>query len=125
MTPMSVALDVMDRPWDWGAADCCTAACDVFQRLHGVDPMASLRGRYTTRQGASRIIASYGGFLAMAEALALGSRLSPSFGDLGDIGVIEMDTGPALAVCVGADQWAGKTLTGLVTVASVIRCWRA
>lgn len=120
---LGAVLDVMDRPWCWGAADCCTAACDVFERLHGIDPMRSLRGLYVTRTGAARIIAQRGGFVAMAEGLAVG--LHASIGKPGDIGVIEMDNGPALAICIARRQWAGKTETGFTTVPDFLRCWGA
>jgi len=122
---MARALAVMDRPWSWGEADCCTAACDVFLGLHGVDPMASLRGRYRSRIGAGRIIRRAGGFVAMAEGLAQAARLGPSFGDPGDIGVAAMPDGHALVICVASGQWAGKTVTGMTTVQDVVRCWRA
>ena len=124
-SPMAVALSVMDRPWAWGEADCCTAACDVFGLLHGIDPMASLRGRYRSQMGAARIIAKAGGFVAMAEGLAQAARLGPSFGEPGDIGVAKMTDGHALVICVAPGQWAGKTVTGMTTVQDVVRCWRA
>lgn len=52
MTPIDAAEAAMLRPWKWGEADCCTSACDAFLALWGVDPMAELRGAYTTEAGA-------------------------------------------------------------------------
>jgi len=122
---MAVCLDVMDRPWRWGAADCCTAACDVFLRVHGVDPMEPLRGRYSTRLGAMRHIAQEGGFLAM------GNRLADRAGLVrvddarpGDIGVIRDGSGVlALGICTEAG-WVGKSERGLAS-AQMVRAWRA
>ena len=45
---------VMSKPFAWGACDCCSAACDVFTRLWGVDPMASIRG-YRGAMAAHRV----------------------------------------------------------------------
>ena len=116
---MAIALDVMDRPWEWGKADCCTAACDVFWRLHGIDPMAVLRGRYSTEFGARRIIAGYGGFLAMAEHLARESGLVRGSARTGAIGA----TPECLLVCAEPGVWLGKTLTGLSTIRHVERAY--
>ena len=108
---MEVALDVMDRPWQWGEADCCTAACDVFLRLHGVDPMAHLRGRYATKTGAMRLIASFGGFVPMARALAEKSGLVPCEPRPGAIGATKEN----LVICARPCVWLGKTENGMAT----------
>jgi len=124
---LATALDVMARPWAWGRADCCTAACDVFERLHGVDPMMPLRGRYASARTARRIILRWGGFEAMAEGLALRAGLAPGEGAAGEIGVTD-DAGdgePALVIGVGGGVWLGKTETGMQRVEGVRRCWRA
>lgn len=126
MQVFRVALDVMDRPWQWGVADCCTAACDVFARLHGLDPMEPLRGRYSTRMGALRQIARRGGWLAMGNALAARAGLQhvPT-GLPGDIGIIR-DAQGVLALGIRTEMgWAGKTETGMATVPQVMRAWRA
>lgn len=119
---MAVCMDVMDRPWEWGAADCCTAACDVFQRLHGIDPMDPLRGRYSSRLGALRLIAQEGGWLEMGQRLADRAGLILSGGEPGDIGVIVTQGQFALGICIGK-TWAGKSETGLATVHEFARAW--
>lgn len=124
LDPMAVALEVMDRPWQWGVADCCTAACDVFHRLHGIDPMAPLRGTYSSRLGAVRAIRARGGWLSMAEGLAAEAGLVVSDGAPGEIGLTKWHGGAALVVHVGSG-WAGKTERGMQTVETVVRCWRA
>lgn len=121
---MATCMDVMDRPWQWGAADCCTAACDVFLRLYGVDPMLPLRGRYSTRMGALRIIGRMGGMMAMADDLAARAGLVESDGSEGDIGVICFDGQLALGICTGA-IWQGKSERGMAPVRQFARAWRA
>jgi len=118
-------MEVMDRPWAWGFADCCTGACDVFSRLHAIDPMQPLRGRYRSKIGAYRIIRQMGGFVTMAETLAREAGLREGAGDPGDIGVAEHDGGLALVIAVAPGVWAGKTLTGMTTGAVAVRAWRA
>jgi len=109
---MEIALDVMDRPWQWGAADCCTATCDVFLRLHGIDPMRTLRGTYATKREALKIIASFGGFGSMVEALARETGLVETDARPGAIGA----TAESLVICARPRVWLGKTEHGLTTV---------
>lgn len=119
---LATAIDVMDRPFEWGVADCCTSACDVFLRLHGIDPMAPLRGRYRTERGARVHIARRGGFLAMANALAAEAGLVPGAGAPGEIGVVETPDGPALAISDGG-VWLAKSPGGVTSVATAARSW--
>jgi hypothetical protein len=111
---MEVALDVMDRPWEWGEADCCTSACEVFLRIHGVDPMAHLRGTYKTKTGAMRMIASFGGFVPMVRALAAKAGLVESAAVPGAIGA----TQDSLVICARPCVWLGKTPHGLAATAT-------
>ena len=126
ITAMAIALDVMDRPWEWGKADCCTAACDVFLRMHGIDPMTPLRGQYSTRADARKIILNYGGFLPMAKALAAGAGLLEGLNQAGEIGVARdpESNEHVLAICIGG-AWACKTDTGMATARTAERYWRA
>lgn len=107
---MAAVGAVMDRPWRWGEADCCTSACDVFLRLYGVDPMRALRGTYANRIEADAVIAEAGGWMAMAERLAavtgLVSDASPRPGSigLGDHGLMIKTT----------RGWAAKSVSGFV-----------
>lgn len=133
MTPATVMVEVervMAARWEWGVADCCTAACDVFAALHGVDPMAAIRGRYNTAIGAYRIIREWGGFPAMAEALARSAGLSVGAGAPGEIGLSAPGhaggpDGRALLICVQPGHWAGKSETGFTILPGAERCWHA
>ena len=119
---MATCMEVMDRPWEWGAADCCTAACDVFLRLYGVDPMAQFRGRYSSRVGALRIIAQAGGFIDLAQGFARSSGLVASDGRVGDFGVIL--TGDEMAFGIRTEfGWVGKSEGGLAVVSNFKGSW--
>ena len=116
--------DVMLVRWQWGAADCCTAACDVHLRVFGVDPMAPLRGRYASRGGALRLIRAAGGLVALAGDLAARAGLRPLADDLpGALGVADMPGGQALLICLRPGLWAGKTPGGYATVTGVGAKW--
>jgi hypothetical protein len=122
---IAMALAVMWREWEWGGADCCTAACDVFLRAWGVDPMAELRGTYQSESGAARAIVARGGWLAMAQGLADGAGLvrSDRVGALG-LGVVAgAFGGRALVIQAAPGVWLGKTLTGCKTVNNVEASW--
>ena len=125
VTPLAAVVEAMDREWRWGVCDCCTAACDAFAALHGIDPMAPLRGRYDTALGAARIIRAHGGPLAMAEHLAGLAGLRPGIGLRGEVGVVSGEgLRMALALCLGPQSWAAKTARGFATVHHVERFWR-
>lgn len=129
---LATAVEVMARPWKWGEADCCTAASDVFLRLHGIDPMAPLRGSYSTAKGAARIILARGGFVEMAAGMASEAGLRGGIGEPGEVGVAENRRAfggersgtYSLVICVAPGVWAGKTEAGLRTVHEVVGCWR-
>lgn len=122
---LAAALDYMSAPWAWGSADCCTSACDAFAALHGVDPMACLRGSYGTFGGARRMIASFGGFVPMCEHLAARYHLRPGTGAPGELGVVLLSNGRhALALGTGA-AWQAKSPAGTIAVPGVLRSWNA
>lgn len=135
-TVLGMAVEAMARPWDWGAADCCTSASDVFLELAGVDPMLPLRGRYRTATGAARLIRRMGGWDAMTADLADAAGLTlvePLAARPGDIGLTPRGTalgmgGQALAICVGGGGlspfWAVKSSDGIMVTACGARAWR-
>lgn len=122
---MAIVSDVMGRPWRWGEADCCASACDVFLRLHGVDPMQPLRGACASREEAGRVIGAMGGMTAMVERLTAAAGLvrtdDPQPGDLGL--TAERPEGRALCICVSPDRWAAKTARGFAIIGPAERAW--
>lgn len=123
---MALALDVMDRPWKWGEADCVLSACDVFHRLYGIDPARGFRGTYGSALQAARVIRRMGGPESAAEAVAASCGLAAGKGAPGELGLIPVSgCRMMLTICVAPRQWAGKTETGMTTLPEVVRCWRA
>lgn len=121
---------VMGDRWQWGVRDCCSSAADVFLALHGIDPMAEVRGTYSTAIGAYRLIRDWGGFPAMADAMARIAGLEIGTGQPGEIGLSEPGNaggpdGRAMLICIQPGQWAGKSEMGFVVLPGVERCWRA
>lgn len=117
--------EVMARPFEWGVADCCTAACDVHLRLTGVDPMAPWRGAYHGPRGALRLIRDQGGLPAMAAQMAARAGMRPSYWHPGALGLVRVARQDVLVI--GLDQpgwWAGKTAGGYGPVREVTAAWR-
>ena len=52
-------------PFAWGRCDCCTWPADYIVERHGIDPMADLRGAYSTAFGARQIKIAQGGILGL------------------------------------------------------------
>jgi len=122
---MALASDAMERPFIWGQSDCSTAACDVFAALHGIDPMARVRGIYQSACGAMRLITVQGGWAAYSAALAADAGLVPVDQEAaGDIGLVETAGRHSLAICAGPGIWATKTENGLGIVTKAERAWR-
>lgn len=121
---MALVDQVYLRPFEWGHSDCCTRACDVFRALHGVDPMAPLRGRYDGPVGAARLIRSYGGWQAMCATLAARAGLIDGVAASGAaLGLVQ--NGPrdfALGIAV-AGGWALPVDCGVVIAPDVVNSW--
>ncbi|MBV7394549.1 DUF6950 family protein [Mameliella sediminis] len=125
--------DIYARPFGWGVSDCCTAACDAFERWHGIDPMRSLRGACSDLPGALRLVRSGGGLLQVARDCAARAGLVEGAGDLGEFGVVTMPEGrhhrgfgAALGVRFSRGWWV-KTEGGVLILppASVVESWNA
>lgn len=122
---------VFAAPFTWGTADCCTAPSDGFRLLHGVDPMALLRGRYTTFSGAARASMRMGGFEHMAQACAGDAGLFDGVGAVGEIGLVDMTGLPAAPHFNAAlalrmpDGWWVKMENGVLVAPDALRSWRA
>lgn len=124
---MAAAERSMSGRFRWGVSDCCTGACDAFEILWGVDPMAPLRG-YRKGVEARAWIASFGGFGPMVTTLTGRAGLVTATngsrpGDLGHF-VGWKPRQDALAICVGGG-WAIKSHTGLSIVKTgIVWAWR-
>ena len=124
MTPETVlgAVDaVMNRPFVWGVCDCVLAAAAVFERLHGVNPLARA-GEWQGRSGAARMLRQGGGLARLAEAQArvIGLQDGHATGGL----AVSAD-GRSLLVCIQPGFWAGKTKSGFAIVRQAGQGWHA
>jgi hypothetical protein len=124
---IEMARRVYAGPVEWALRDCCTCPCDVWVALGWGDPMAPLRGRYSSRTGAVRLIASLGGWEAMVADLARHAGLRPGVGAAGEIGLVRAPectgTGYALALNLGPRRWAVKAGQGYKTVPEAVQQW--
>jgi hypothetical protein len=120
---------VMLRPFAWGACDCCTAVCDVFEALHGFDPMAPWRGRYDGPRAAMRLVSSFGGMEGLLEAAARRADLvevAPRAAAAGAIGVAapnEWAPLGAMLICAEPGEWVGKSGAGYVAGVTAERAY--
>lgn len=123
MSPLDAAARAMDHPWRWGTHDCCASACTAFALLRGFDPMAPLRGTYSSAEGAAALIEEHGGWEAMADALARRAALARVAGGAGALGLATGPWGFALVLGIGAGLWAGKTTRGFQLIDRVEMAW--
>ena len=114
----------MQAPFEWGACDCCSAACTVFARLWGFDPMEHVRG-YRGPLQAARLMRSHGGLAALAEASAvrMGLRAGHAIGGLAITPAAARHS--ALLICIEPGLWAGKSKFGFAIVRAAEKGWHA
>lgn len=120
----SLIDDRLHTRFSFGQHDCCMWACDVVRAVTGRDPVADLRGTYSTEEEASAVMDAGGGLEAMAEA-RFGPEIKPLAAAAGDVGIIDTDLGPALVAC-GGSTWLAASGFGVVAVdqSQVLRAWR-
>lgn len=112
---MSDFLRAMARAsFVWGSCDCSLVMADWCRAARGVDPAASLRGRYSTAAGAMRHVLRLGGFEAMARSLMAGCGFATTQDPRpGDVGLVKHPTvGPVFAIRC-ALGWAVKSPDGV------------
>lgn len=117
-------------PWIYGQWDCTGFMAGWAMECGHPDPMASLRGRYSTQRGALRLIRRGGGLRAlvahgMASAGIPQVEGEPEPGDIGVITVPTDDrTNRAGAIWTG-ERWASLGVRGLVCQpADHVAVWR-
>lgn len=112
---------IMSRPFVWGPADCCSAACDVFAALWGFDPMARLRTYEGPRQ-ALRMLEREGGLRSWAGRVAELAGLSPGHAP-GGFGLADLGGRSSLLICIEPGLWAGKSMRGYALVRAAEMGW--
>lgn len=112
---------VMSRPFEWGPSDCCSAACDVFAALWGVDPIARLRG-YSGERAALRLMSQHGGLPALCDQIAREVGLICGHAS-GGFGLASIEGRASLLICIEPGLWAGKSLRGFALLRSAHKGW--
>lgn len=112
------------RPFEWGAHDCCLFVCDAVEAITGHDPAADLRG-YSTERAALRLVKQAGGVRALADA-RLGAAIPVLMAQVGDAGLIQFDGRESLALC-GGGHWLAPGEQGLevLPLGDALAAWRA
>lgn len=98
-------------PFKWAEQDCATFAFDAVEAMTGADPIADLRGRWTTARGAARILNRLGGLEAATSAY-LGEPKSATFAQRGDVVIVPIGGRDSLAICTGV-VLAGAGVSGI------------
>ena len=125
------AAAAMDGSFVWGERDCLMAVSDALVALGMPDFAGPIRGTYSTKNGALRVIAEAGGLPQLGARLARETGFQPLDGPAwpGDVGVAEVmdETGkavPAFCLCIGS-RWATKSPQGAAFITSAKGVWRA
>lgn len=113
---------IMSRSFEWGPCDCCSAVCDVFTSLWGIDVMPHLRG-FTGALEAARILKRGGGLECLAETLLTRAGLQDGHA----VGGIALSEAPprrqSLLICIEPGLWAGKSHAGFAMLRTAKRGW--
>lgn len=123
----TLIVERKEEPFSWGYQDCCLFACDAIFTITGIDPAKNIRDTYTTKFGASSIVAEYGSLVGLVEAFTekyYFPEIPVHKAGRGDIVLCDTDQGEALGVCIGRTFcFAGPK--GLVfKLRGIKRAWR-
>jgi hypothetical protein len=120
---------VRDRPFEWGAHDCCRFAAGAVEAMTGSNPMAEFLGTYSDRDSARAALTKIGAGTLYHTLLAkFGRSLHPSRAQRGDI-AYAVHEGPTLGICLGQDcafvgqqgQQKGLVMFPTLTVQRIFR----
>lgn len=94
---------VRKSPFEYGATDCACFAAGAVEAMTGVDPMASIRGRYKTVKGGLKVLRDAGAKSLVDLVARNFEEVHPSAARVGDIAVMASDGpfGAALGVVAG------------------------
>lgn len=120
------------RAFAWGDQDCMLWAYGAVEAMTGVDLGADYRGKYSTEQGAARMLRRVGGAGVELAAAKLQSdagleEIGPLYAQRGDLVLVRSPRGPALAVVALAGDCAwccGQEGIEAAPIADYLRAWR-
>lgn len=120
----------------WGKDDCALWSADIVRPVLGYDPAVRFRGRYTTRNGARRVLGPKGleGAMRAAARRHKWKRIDPSMAGPGDAGlawtVVEIPGKPAARVlatviCRAPGWFVGRNEKGFTALraSDVLLAW--
>lgn len=120
----SAVIDIMSEaaaaPMQWGRDDCALWAVEPLRRALDVDAAEDLRGRYRTRKGAQRVLGKGGLASAMRAAARRHCWIRIAAGEArpGDLGLVAIDGGFAMAVCRAPGWFVARNESGFTAVRS-------
>lgn len=81
-----------ERPFSWGENDCCLFAADCVASLTGRDFASDVRGKYSTANGALRVLRDhFSGDVAATVTAIFGQPIAVSQAQRGDIVAVAGD----------------------------------
>jgi len=120
----------MRGDFEWVQSDCGASAGRAFEALHGVDPIASIRGTYSGPLALVRMCRAHGGAEQFAAATLEGEGLVPvpvAEMDAGDMALVPASRplGAALGLAVAPGVVAVKGRRGMtIWRGEILRAWR-
>lgn len=116
-----------ENPFEWGRGDCFLSLSDIILEARGYDPGAMFRNRYTTKRGAIRVTAEYGGFACALEFVAITAgwrEIEPRLALVGDIGL--QRAGTTCGLIRDVELWVGRNETAFSALPTdqIARAWR-
>lgn len=119
----TLAQERSDRPFEWGANDCCLFAADAVLAMTGRDYAAGFRG-YNSAAGAMRHVEAEGGMQAIASR-ALGPPVLPGFAAVGDVVLVNNAGRELLAICNGGTAISpGESGLTAHAMTEAVVCWK-
>jgi hypothetical protein len=88
------------RPFAYGRWDCVRHVAQVLDAMTDGAWLALVNTLYQDKRGALRLLMRSGGLEALVSA-QLGPPVPRNLARCGDVVALELDTGPAIGICVG------------------------
>lgn len=123
---LAAYLDGVARaPFAHGRHDCALFAAGAVAAMTGTDPAAAWRGQYATEAEGLALLLAEGIAGHVAAVDALFPRVPASFGQVGDLALVNGDHGPGLGVVQG--EWIYVVTPrglGRVGLLEAVTAWR-
>ncbi len=115
------------KPFAYGEFDCTLFAAGAVEAMTGVNLYADFLGRYRTLRGGLRQLKKLGFGNQVDYVASLFTEVHPAMAQVGDIAVVDTDTGPGLGIVQGARIYVTQPDTlglGLVDLLRASRAFR-